>query len=79
MSIRPETSPAQIDFTVEGCDCMHDGKTSAGIYRAADGAVEFVLPVPGDPRPEAFTGVDGSKVLHERGTRLVEGEGEWPR
>ena len=55
VSIRSDTSPAQIDFTIEDCECKFKGKTSTGIYREEAGALLLASPEPGDRRPEAFT------------------------
>ena len=57
VTIRSETSPPQIDFTIEECSgCNHEGRTSTGIYYVEDdGAIVFAGSVPGDPRPEGFT------------------------
>jgi len=79
VSIRSDMSPAQVDFTIEGCECTFDGMTSAAIYYEDDGTIVFAAPAPGEPRPEAFTGLDETKVMLARATRLVEGEGEEPR
>jgi hypothetical protein len=79
VSIRSDTSPARIDFTIENCECRFDGMTSAGIYYEDDGAIVFVSPEPGEPRPESFDGLDETKVMLERATRLVERDGEMPR
>lgn len=78
VSIRSDPSPAQVDFTIEGCKCKFDGMTSAGIYYEDDGSVVFAVPAPGEPRPEAFTGLDETRVMLERATRPVEGGSEEP-
>ena len=78
VTIRSETSPAEIDFTIE-CDCKFDGMTSAAIYYEENGTIVFAAPAPGEPRPEAFTGLDLNRVMLERATRSVEGDGEEPR
>lgn len=54
VSIRSGTSPAQVDFTIEDCECKFEGMTSTGIYYEDDGAIVFAGPAPGDPRPDAF-------------------------
>ena len=58
VSIRPDTSPAQIDFTIEQCACKFEGMTSTGIYYEDGGDIVFAGPAPGDPRPETFAGLD---------------------
>jgi hypothetical protein len=56
VSIRSDTSPAQVDFTIEDCECNYKGMTSTGIYYQEDaGAIVFAGPAPGEPRPKAFT------------------------
>ncbi len=55
VSIRSDTSPAQIDFTIEDCECKYKGMTSTGIYYEDEGSIVFAGPAPGDPRPEGFT------------------------
>ena len=55
VSIRSDTSPAQIDFTIEDCECKFKGMTSTGIYREDEGILVLASPAPGDPRPKAFT------------------------
>jgi hypothetical protein len=79
VSIRSDTSPAQVDFTIENCECKFDGMTSAGIYYEDDGTIVFAAPAPGEPRLKAFTGLDETRVMLERATRPVEGDGEKPR
>ena len=79
VSIRSDTSPAQIDFTIERCECKFDGMTSTAIYYEDDGSIVFAAPAPGEPRPKAFTGLDVTKVMLERATRPLEGDGEKPR
>jgi hypothetical protein len=69
VSIRSDTSPAQIDFTIEDCACKFEGMTSAGIYYEDDGTIVFASPAPGEPRPEAFAGLDEAKIMLERATR----------
>ena len=54
VSIRSDTSPAQVDFTIEDCDCKLEGMTSTGIYYEDDATVVFAGPAPGDPRPNEF-------------------------
>ena len=54
VSIRSDTSPAQIDFTIEDCECKYKGMTSTGIYYEDDDSIVFAGPAPGDPRPKAF-------------------------
>jgi len=78
MSIRSDTSPAQIDFTIQNCECKFDGMTSAGIYYEDDGTIVFATTAPGEPRPEAFTGLDETKVMIERATPVGR-QGEMPR
>jgi hypothetical protein len=79
VSIRSDRSPAQIDFTIQDCDkCKFEGMTSTGIYYVDDGSIVFVAPAPGEPRPEAFTGLDETEVMLERATRPVEGDDENP-
>ncbi len=79
VSIRSDTSPAQINFTIENCECKFDGMTSTAIYYEDDGTIVFAAPAPGEPRPKAFTGLDVTRVMLERATRPVEGDGEEPR
>ena len=79
VSIRSDTSPAQVDFTIEDCDCKFEGMTSTAIYYEDDGTIVFAAPAPGEPRPKAFTGLDETRVMLERATRPVEGDGEKPR
>ncbi len=79
VSIRSDTSPAQLDFTIEDCECKFDGMTSTGIYYEDNGTIVFAAPAPGEPRPEAFTGLDETRVILERATRTVEGDSEKPR
>ncbi len=55
VSIRSDTFPAQIDFTIEDCECRFEGMTSTGIYYEDDGTIVLAGPAPGDPRPKAFT------------------------
>ena len=50
-----------------------------GIYYEDGGTIVFATPAPGEPRLEAFTGLDEAKVMIERATRPVEGDGEKPR
>lgn len=69
IAVRPDAAPAEIDFTIRNCDCKLEGKTSAGIYREADGVVELVFPPPGEPRPVGFTDLDETKVMHDRASR----------
>ena len=69
VSIRSDRSPAQVDFTIEDCECKFDGMTSTGIYYEDDGTIVFAVPAPGEPRPEAFTGLDETKVMIERASR----------
>jgi hypothetical protein len=76
VSVRSDTSPAQVDFTIEDCECKFDGMTSTAIYYEDDGAIVFAAPAPGDFRPKAFTGLDETRVMIERATRPVEGDGE---
>jgi hypothetical protein len=64
VSIRADTSPAQIDFTIEDCECKFEGMTSTGIYYEGDGTIVFAGPAPGDPRPEAFTKPNEMWRLH---------------
>lgn len=54
VSIRSDTSPAQVDFTIEDCECKFKGMTSTGIFYESDGTIVFAGPAPGDPRPQAF-------------------------
>jgi hypothetical protein len=54
VTIRPGASPAQIDFTIEGCDCNYIGSTSRGVYYEDEGSIVMASPPPGDPRPEGF-------------------------
>jgi hypothetical protein len=54
VSIRAETSPAQIDFTIEDCDCDYAGSTSRGIYYEDEGSLVLAAPPPGTPRAENF-------------------------
>lgn len=79
VSIRSDTSPAQVDFTIEDCECKLEEMTSTGIYYEDDGTIVFAAPAPGEPRPKAFTGLDETRVMLERATRPVEGDGEKPR
>jgi hypothetical protein len=79
VSIRSDTSPAQVDFTIEDCECKFDGMTSTAIYYEDDGTIVFAAPAPGEPRPKAFTGLDETRVMLERAIRPVEGDGEKPR
>lgn len=69
VSIRPDASPAQIDFTIENCACKFEGMTSPGIYYEDAGTIVFVAPAPGEPRPQAFSGLDETRVMLERATR----------
>ena len=79
VSIRSDTSPAQVDFTIEDCECKFDGMTSTAIYYEDDGTIVFAAPAPGEPRPKAFTGLDVTRVMLERAIRPIEGDGEMPR
>jgi len=79
VSIRSDASPAQIDFTIQNCECKFDGMTSTGIYYEDGGTVVFALPAPGEPRPEGFAGLDATRFMIERATRLTEGDAETPR
>ena len=79
VSIRSDTFPAQVDFTIECYECKFDGMTSAAIYYEDDGTIVFAAPAPGEPRPKAFTGLDLTRVMLERAIRSVEGDGEKPR
>jgi hypothetical protein len=77
VSIRADTAPAQLDFTIEDCGCKFDGMTSAAIWREEDdGTIVFAAPAPGEPRPQAFAGLDETKFMIQRATRPVEGDGE---
>jgi hypothetical protein len=58
VTIRPDTSPSQIDFTIEQCDCKYEGMTTAGVYYEDDGGIVFTGIEPGKPRPETFAGKD---------------------
>jgi hypothetical protein len=79
VSIRSDTSPAQVDFTIEDCGCKFEGMTSTGIYYEDEDGIVFAARAPGEPRPEAFTGLDVTRVMLERATRPVEGGGVKPR
>jgi hypothetical protein len=79
VSIRSDTTPAQVDFTIENCECKFDEMTSMGIYYEDDGTIVFATPAPGEPRLEAFTGLDVTKVMLVRATRSFESGGEMPR
>ena len=80
LAIRPDASPAQIDVTVERCDCNLLGKTSEGIYRQEDdGTIVFAWPAPDEPRPTSFDGLDASRHMIERATRVVDGDVEAQR
>jgi len=79
VSIRSDTSPAQVDFTIEDCECKFKGMTSTGIYYEDGGTIVFATPAPGEPRLTAFTGLDETRVMLERATRPVEGDGEKPQ
>jgi uncharacterized protein (TIGR03067 family) len=68
VSIRSDTSPAQIDFTIQGCECKFDGMASTGIYRMDGDTIVFATTAPGEPRPKAFTGLDETKVMMVRAT-----------
>ena len=72
VTIRSDISPAQIDFTIEDCECKFESMTSTGIYYEDDGTVVFASPAPGEPRPEAFDALDPAKVLFERAIRAAE-------
>lgn len=61
------------------CECKYKGMTSTGIYYEDDGTIVFAAPVPGEPRPKAFTELDETRVMLERATRPVERDGEKPR
>jgi hypothetical protein len=62
VSIRSDTSPAQIDFKVEHCECKFDGMTSAGIYDSdVDGTIVFATRAPGEPRLETFADLDPTR------------------
>lgn len=54
VSIRPGTSPAQIDFTIEECDCDYEGSTSRGIYYEDGESIVLAAPPPGTPRAASF-------------------------
>ncbi len=54
VSILAETSPAQIDFTIENCDCNYKGATSRGIYYEDEGNIVLAAAPPGAPRAETF-------------------------
>lgn len=54
VSIRDDTSPAQIDITIEDCLCDLKGQTSAGIYYEEDGEIVISAPSPGWARPNRF-------------------------
>ncbi len=69
VTIRPDASPAQIDFTIQNCECKFDGLTALGIYYEDGGDIVFVSVAPEEPRPEAFEGLDETKVLIQRATR----------
>ena len=63
VSIRSDTDPAQIDFTIQGCECKFNGMTSRGIYYEDDGTIVFATRAPGEPRPQTFSGLE--KARHE--------------
>jgi len=71
VSIRSDTSPAQVDFTIEDCECKFEGTTSAAIYYEDDDTIVFAAPPPGEPRPKAFAGLDETKIMIERATRTA--------
>ena len=54
VTIRDDTSPAQIDFTIEDCFCEYKGETSSGIFYEDDGTIVIAAPRPGAPRPTRF-------------------------
>lgn len=54
VSIRTQTSPAQIDFTIEDCDCSYEGATTRGIYYEDEGNIVMAAPPPGMPRAKNF-------------------------
>lgn len=70
ITVRADTSPTQVDFTIRHCDCKFEGETSAGIFYAERGALVFASPAPGEPRPESFDDLDPTQVMVERATRL---------
>ncbi len=78
VSIRSDTSPAQVDFTIEDCECKFDGMTSTAIYYEDDGTIVFAAPAPGEPRPKAFTRLDEMVRLHPLDP-ATERDGEKPR
>jgi hypothetical protein len=78
VSIRSDTSPAQVDFTIEDCECKFKGMTSTGIYFEDDGTIIFAAPAPGGPRPKAFTRLDEMLRLRSLDP-ATEGDGEKPR
>ena len=78
VSIRSDTSPAQVDFTIEDCECKFKGMTSTGIYHEDDGTIVFAGPAPGDPRPKAFTRPNEMWRVHPLDP-ATEGDGEKPR
>jgi hypothetical protein len=78
VSIRSDTSPAQVDFAIEDCECKFKGMTSTGIYYEDDGTIVFAAPTPGEPRPKAFTRLDEMLRLRPLDP-ATEGDGEKPR
>ena len=78
VSIRSDTSPAQIDFTIEDCECKFKGMTSTGIYHEDDGTIVLASPAPGDARPKAFTKPNEMWRMHPLDP-ATEGDGEKPR
>jgi hypothetical protein len=78
VSVRSDSTPAQVDFTIEDCECKYKGMTSTGIYYEDGGTIVFAGPVPGDPRPEAFTKPNEMWRMRPLDP-ATEGDGEKPR
>ncbi len=58
LSVRADLSPAEVDSTIEECDCKFEGMTSRGIFYEDDEGFVIAAPAPGEPRPAAFTRMD---------------------
>jgi uncharacterized protein (TIGR03067 family) len=71
ITVRTDTSPAQIDFTIRSCNCKYKGETSAGIFYEEAGGLVLASAVPGEPRPESFDDLDPAEVMVQRATRPV--------
>jgi len=64
--LRPDSTPAEIDFYIRDCRCSYRGMSSKGIFRIDDESIVLATPSPGSARPTVFNENNGQMVRLKR-------------